>query len=112
MITKRDQTFRDQPSLFDQGQESRNETYGAVVERHPSDRQLWLSRVVAAGPHGITLDELSHRYDVPAHRISGRITELAKARAVVRTAARRETRASTPVKKITAAVIVAQQFLN
>lgn len=60
MITKKtDQTYRDQPSLFDQGQASRNQTYDTVVDRHPSDRQLWLCRVVAAGPHGVTLDELS-----------------------------------------------------
>jgi hypothetical protein len=119
-----DQKYRVQPSLFDapespvvvpvvdQGKQSRNETYQAVVDKHHGDRSLWYTRIVTAGPRGVTLDELSAMYDTPANRISGRITELAELRLVVRTSERRETRASLPTRKITAAVIVATSYLS
>lgn len=98
--------------LVDQGPASRNETYAAVQGDHDIARSKWYARIVAAGRYGVTLDELSHRYNVPPNAISGRITELAKHRLVIRTAQRRETRASTPDRRITAAVIVATRFLT
>lgn len=96
----------------DQGPASRNETYAAVQADHDVARSKWYTRIVAAGRYGVTLDELSHRYNVPPNAISGRITELAREKLVIRTAQRRETRASTPDRRITAAVIVATRFLT
>lgn len=132
--TNRDLRFRQQPGLFDslpglsgiddaaaaahvsdvgdQGQQSRDETYAAVAADHDIARSKWYARIVDAGRYGVTLDELSHRHNVPPNAISGRITELARQCLVVRTAQRRETRASTPDRRITASVIVATQFLT
>lgn len=129
----RDQAFRDQPGLFDQtaapvtnaaskpaspsdgppavpadqGEQSRDETYRDVRTTHDLQRQKWLVRIMAAGRHGVTLDELSARHGVPPNTFSGRITELKNAGLVVRTGERRPTRAGS-----TAAVIVAAEFLH
>jgi hypothetical protein len=133
--THRDAIFRQQPGLFDyapavsgiaevpaaadvidvtadHGPQSRNETYATVAADHEIARSKWYSRILAAGRYGVTLDELSHRHNVPPNAISGRITELAREKLVVRTAQRRETRASTADRRITAAVIVAIRFLT
>lgn len=115
-MPRRDQQFRDQPSLFeqpmspihvpaDQGKQSRDETYREVRETHDRQRQTWLMRIIAAGRRGVTLDELSARHNVPASAFSGRVTELKDAGLVVRTGERRPTRAGK-----SAAVIVAKQF--
>ncbi len=119
----RDQAFRDQPSLFDappapvtapvdrvptdQGKQSRDETYREVRETHDLQRQKWLVRIMAAGRRGVTLDELSARFNVPANSFSGRITELKDLGSVVRTGERRPTRAGK-----SAAVIVAADFFR
>jgi hypothetical protein len=94
------------------GTQSRNETYAAVAADHDIARSKWYTRIIASGRYGVTLDELSHRYNVPPNAISGRITELAREQLVVRTAQRRETRASTADRRITASVIVATRFLT
>lgn len=96
----------------DHGPQSRNETYATVQADHDASRSKWYTRIIASGRYGVTLDELSHRYNVPPNAISGRITELARDKLVVRTAQRRETRASTADRRITAAVIVATRFLT
>ena len=133
--THRDSSFRQQPGLFDyapavsgiaevpaaadvidvtadHGTQSRNETYATVAADHEIARSKWLAQIVAAGRRGVTVDELSDRNDVSPNTISGRITELAREKLVVRTAQRRETRASTADRRITAAVIVATRFLT
>jgi DNA-binding HxlR family transcriptional regulator len=133
--THRDSIFRQQPGLFDyappvsgiaevpaaaavidvtadHGPQSRNETYAAVAADHEIARSKWLAQIVAAGRRGVTVDELSDRNDVSPNTISGRITELAREKLVVRTAQRRETRASTAERRITASVIVATRFLT
>jgi len=99
-------------SDVDHGTQSRNETYAAVAADHDIARSKWLTQIVAAGRRGVTVDELSDRNDVSPNTISGRITELAREKLVVRTAQRRETRASTADRRITAAVIVATRFLT
>jgi hypothetical protein len=96
----------------DHGPQSRNETYEAVAADHDIARSKWLTQIVAAGRRGVTVDELSDRNDVSPNTISGRITELAREKLVVRTAQRRETRASTADRRITASVIVATRFLT
>lgn len=122
MVTKsrRDAAFRDQPGLFDerpdpaarpaampfdQGKVSRNRTYDAVQPRHKESAELWLRRIESAGSAGVTLDQLSEDSGVPVNFFSGRITELANARKVVRTGERRQTRSGR-----TAAVIVAAKY--
>ena len=123
MVTtsRRDAAYRDQPGLFDQppapaarppalpvdhGKISRNETYREVQPNHKQSAADWLRRIIAAGPRGVTLDELSEATGIPPNAFSGRITELAAARAVVRTSGRRPTRSGK-----TAAVIVAAKYL-
>jgi len=98
--------------MTDHGPQSRNETYATVQPDHDVAKSKWYTRIIASGRYGVTLDELSHRYNVPPNAISGRITELARDKLVVRTAQRRETRASTADRRITAAVIVATRFLT
>ncbi|MCG8651170.1 MAG: hypothetical protein MI861_15135 [Pirellulales bacterium] len=68
----------------------------------PQRYQIWLGRIIAAGEHGVTLDELSQQTGIPANEFSGRITELKQRGLVQRTSQRRPTR-----KGSTAAVIVA-----
>jgi|GEM_PF-3004206 len=98
--------------MTDHGPQSRNETYATVQPDHDVAKSKWYTRIIASGRYGVTLDELSHRYNVPPNAISGRITELAREKLVIRTAQRRETRASTADRRITAAVIVATRFLT
>ena len=119
--TRRDAAYRSQPDLFspppdppprpsslpvDHGRISRDETHRCVAPTFKASAAVWLGRIVAAGPAGITLDELSELYGTPPNAFSGRITELAKDRKVVRTSARRQTRSGQ-----TAAVIVAAQYI-
>lgn len=98
--------------VTDQGPASRNQTYAVVRPDHQAARSKWYGRILSAGRRGVTLDELAARYNCPPNAISGRITELHREGLVIRTAARRPTRASTPDRRITAAVIVAAQFLR
>lgn len=111
---KRDQKFRDQPSLIDtdrpglvdHGKKARNEQYRRIVESAPVKCQQWLARIIAHGPAGCTLDQLSVESDTPANAFSGRITELVNDhKSVVRTSERRPTRAGG-----LASVIVAKCF--
>ena len=95
-----------QPSLFDHGPTSRNETYRQILPEIPQRQKQWLRLIVDAGFHGVTLDELSAMSGQSQNAFSGRITELAKAGRVTRTKERRPTRAGS-----TAAVIVAREYL-
>jgi len=123
-LVHRDQVHRDQPSLFDsvpvasvpvvkpslitdQGKQSRDETYHEVKGNHQHERMKWLTRIIAKGRHGATLDELSAEYGVAPNTFSGRFTELAGLGLVVRTGERRPTRSGS-----SAAVIVAIDFLK
>jgi predicted transcriptional regulator len=89
--------------FIDHGRQSSQETLAAITPTLSERRQEVLAAIVAAGAPGITLDELSQRFDVPAHSISGRITELKKAGLVRHTGERRRTRSG-----CSAAVIVAE----
>lgn len=98
---RRDARHRTQPSLLDrqpppastpdEGIRSRNDNLAAQRPRMPKSRQLWLSRIILAGPRGTTLHELSQRYSVAPNTFSGRVTELVNAGLVVRTQLRRPT---------------------
>lgn len=112
---KRDQKFRDQPSLtdtdrpglVDHGARARNAQFQRIVKTAPVMCQQWLARIIAHGPSGCTLDQLSVESDTPANVFSGRITELVNDhRSVVRTSDRRTTRAGGK-----ASVIVARCYL-
>lgn len=125
--THRDQAYRNQPTLFDapvvtqttpvvapvtpvisdQGKQSRDENYRSVKADHQHERMKWLTRIIAKGRHGATLDELSAEYGVAPNTFSGRFTELAGVGLVVRTGERRPTRAGS-----SASVIVAIDFLK
>ncbi len=61
-----------------------------VVDRSKL-RQDVLDAITSAGSYGITVDELSEKWDVPPNAISGRFTELAKEGAIERIG-RRKTR--------------------
>ncbi|MGB7323506.1 MAG: hypothetical protein WBD31_01450 [Rubripirellula sp.] len=118
MGTRRDQHFREQPSLFDQpspvvhspaidqevdhGIASRDETYRDIVDNLPDRCRIWLARVIAAGENGVTLDELSAMTGTPAHEFSGRITELKERRFVRHTETRRPTRSGSTASVIQA----------
>lgn len=103
------QTLNDLP-LFagrDHGKQSRDEQYQAIVSELPERELIWLDRIVAVGPLGITLDELSAEYHQSANKFSGRITSLKAKHLVQHTEERRPTRSGG-----TASVIVACQFLG
>lgn len=113
---RRDRAHRGQPSLLDplppklkakadEGKRSRDETYEDVLPHATKDRNMWLGRIIAAGPSGVTLFELSQQYGIAQNVFSGRVTELKDAGKVVFTKHRRPTLTST------AAVIVATEFL-
>lgn len=89
--------------LLDYGIQSRNDNFHAVVEPTLSERRTAvLFAIRQAGAAGLTLDELSERFDVSPNAISGRITELKRMGFVSHTGERRRTRAGS-----TAAVIIA-----
>ncbi|MEM9367363.1 MAG: hypothetical protein AAGD07_15335 [Planctomycetota bacterium] len=108
---RRDQSLRDQPSLFDEpavvmgspttrrqvserrGHAARDEQHAAKQSTTSRDREEVFARVVAAGTRGTTLDYIAAAMKRPPNALSGRVTELVAAGRVFRTAEKRTTRA-------------------
>lgn len=114
MAKRRDAKFRDQgafdfdapPAGRDEGKASRDETWREKRPDASADRAAVLRLIVAAGARGVTTYELAEAMGRPQNCISGRITELKAAGAIVHTSARR------PTARSTASVIVAKEFVG
>lgn len=89
---------------IDHGRQASVEAFQVIAPTLSERRQRILAAIVDAGAAGVTLDELSQRFGVPAHTISGRVTELKRAGLVRHTGDRRRTRSG-----CSAAVIVATE---
>jgi DNA-binding IclR family transcriptional regulator len=86
--------------LSDDGSQSRDETYVTTCGTHAERRKSIIRCIIDAGPHGITVDEISERLGVPPNAISGRVTELKRQGLCRHTEARRRTRAGSSASVI------------
>jgi hypothetical protein len=97
-MTRPDQRYRQQPTLFDQppppapralppsidmATANRDATHALTLPHHPADRARVLDIVYRAGRNGATLKEIADRLNKSPHEVSGRLTELA-ARGLIR----------------------------
>lgn len=100
---RRDQAFIDQPSLFDQGEQSKRENFQAAQPRMPDQRRRVLAAIRRHGPRGATREEIADELQLKVTSVCARVNELKNAvpPRVRDTNARRKTRDGS------AAVIVA-----
>lgn len=78
------------------GVETSVEAFERVKVTGATWRRLVLEAIRAAGEAGMTLDELSAKFEIPVNCISGRCTELAKLGKIFRTQEKRLTRRGSP----------------